>query len=159
MKPSPGKNLTLEERIFNYRLSRARRTIENTFGIMVAKWRIFRRPIKAKPSKIENIIKACVCLHNYLRLTDGAHYLPSGFVDCQSNSGEIVPGDWRNEIGEGSSFESLSRSRSNRYPDDVAQIRNNFKNYFNSPEGWLSWQVDYVTSCENNPSNVRVYNK
>ena len=61
MKPYPGKNLTVEERIYNYRLSRARRTIENTFGILAAKWRIFRGPIKAKPEKIEDIIKATVC--------------------------------------------------------------------------------------------------
>ena len=83
-----------------------------TLGILAAKWRIFRGPIKAKPEKIEDIIKATVCLHNYLRLTDGAQYLPNGFVDCESNSGEIIAGDWRKEVPDG--FKNLPRSRSNR---------------------------------------------
>ena len=40
-------------------------------------------------------LKAIICLHNYLRLTENAHYLPSGFVNCEREIGEIVPVDWR----------------------------------------------------------------
>ena len=91
MKPYPGKGLPESKEIFNYRLSRCRRTIENTFGILAAKWRIFRRPIRANPETVEKIIKACVCLHNYLKLTYSSHYVPDGFVDSEDNTGNCVP--------------------------------------------------------------------
>ena len=66
--------------MFNYRLSRARGTIENKFGILAAKWIIFCRPIKAGIEQIEGLTRASVYLHNCFRLTDNANYLSTGFV-------------------------------------------------------------------------------
>jgi len=41
LKPHSRQRLTIEERIFNYRLSSARRRVERAFGILVAKWSSF----------------------------------------------------------------------------------------------------------------------
>ncbi|KAJ8932070.1 hypothetical protein NQ314_014972 [Rhamnusium bicolor] len=51
LKPYPFKGMTREERIFNYRLSRARRIVENTFGILANRFRVLLNVIPLKPSK------------------------------------------------------------------------------------------------------------
>lgn len=59
MKPFPGKNLTADQQIFNYRLSRARQVLENVFGILAAKFRVFRAAITLKPEYVNNICFCC----------------------------------------------------------------------------------------------------
>ena len=41
LKPYPNRNLTVEQRIANYRMSRVRRISENLLGIFVNRWRCF----------------------------------------------------------------------------------------------------------------------
>lgn len=42
LKPYSLRNLTMLQRVFNYRLSRARRVIENVFGIMSVRFRVMK---------------------------------------------------------------------------------------------------------------------
>ena len=67
MKPYSMRNMTREQRVFNYRLSRARRTVENAFGILANRFRVFMTPIALSPEKVETITLASCVLHNYLR--------------------------------------------------------------------------------------------
>ena len=85
-------------KVFNYRLSRARRIIENTFGILVSRWRISQKPTEGKPELVEKTVLAATALHNYLQQTDNARYIPAGFVDSEDKSGAII------EVNGGSLF-------------------------------------------------------
>ena len=67
LKPFPRADLwNVGKRVFNYRLSRARRTVENAFGILSSRFRIFNKPILLDPLKVEKIVLACCALHNFL---------------------------------------------------------------------------------------------
>ena len=68
LRPFGGNNLTQQQRVFNYRLSRARRYVECGFGIFSNKWRIFHRPINVHPDFAVDIVKASCILHNWVRM-------------------------------------------------------------------------------------------
>lgn len=59
--------LSYEERVFNYRLSRARRVVENAFGIIANRFRVLLNPIATKLKTVDDIILACCALYNFLR--------------------------------------------------------------------------------------------
>ncbi|KAG0416170.1 hypothetical protein HPB47_006655 [Ixodes persulcatus] len=47
MRPFPGRGLDRRRKVFKYRPSRGRRTVENAFGILVSRWRTFLGPMHA----------------------------------------------------------------------------------------------------------------
>ncbi|KAE9543510.1 hypothetical protein AGLY_002310 [Aphis glycines] len=68
MRPYPGKQLDdLSRRIYNYRLCRTRRVVENCFGILAQKFRIYNRRIHFKPENVDYIILANCVLHNFIK--------------------------------------------------------------------------------------------
>lgn len=71
MKPYPF-NCQGSMRIYNYRLSRAHRIVENAFGIMSSVFRVLRKPIFLAPERAESIVLAACFLHNYYLLTEKA---------------------------------------------------------------------------------------
>ena len=67
MKPFAQRNLSDSERIFNYRLSRARRVVENAFGILSNRFRIFLKEMHISTNTVKSITYASCILHNYLK--------------------------------------------------------------------------------------------
>ena len=143
MRPYPGRHLSESKAVYNYRLSRARRVIENSFGILASRWRIFRRPIIATPQHAVIYTKAALMLHNFLRTTESSVYCPPGFTDIEDSDGNVVEGTWR-EDSASQALENVRNAGSNFHSLNAARIRDTFRDYFSSPNGEVSWQYRHV---------------
>ena len=138
IKPYPRSMLGVEERIANYRISRARRQVENVFGICASRFRVFRRPIIAQVDTVVSITKAVVALHNYLmfgrKFGEPNNYCPQGYAE----------GDWRKSDSSSNGLLPLTNVASPNYSRDAREVREDFKNYFNSEAGSVGWQAERV---------------
>lgn len=142
IKPFANKNLSVPERIFNYRLSRARRIIENVFGIVSARFRVLRKTVELSPPKVQKIVCAVCVLHNFLmsRTRSVALYTPRGTFDAENEDGTITSGSWRNEA---TTLEPLRRNVPRNATTMAKNVREEFKEYF-SREGEVPWQHNYI---------------
>ena len=127
MRPYPGRELNINKKVFNYRLSRARRTIENAFGILVQRWRVLRKPIVANISTCEAIAKATVVLHNYVMKDEQAR----GMYSATDNSGA-------------GSLRSVGRLGANNPKRIDKEARDLLADYFMTPAGVFPHQWNAV---------------
>lgn len=125
LKDFSNHNLSIKQRVFNYRLHRARRYVECAFGILSNKWRIFHRAINVRKSFAKNIIKACVVLHNIVRKKDG--YCTEDLLISSDSKLQNLP--------------PVKTQSTNRTGQGV---RTCFANYFVSKEGQLPWQLSKI---------------
>lgn len=145
LKPFPGaQEKGSYKRIFNYRLSRARRVSENVYGILSARFRVLRKPLLLNPEKVEQVVTACVFLHNFLRrskMSKKMYTPPSTFDSEDKDTGHIIPGTWRLE-GAANAFRPLPKKARNATVE-AKYVREEFAEYFMSPEGMVPWQNNY----------------
>lgn len=129
MRPHPGQNIVREKRVYNYRLSRARRMVECTFGILATQWRLYRRVLGVTPETAEKAVKATCILHNLLRadLVEDHPHAPSPEPDCSAQA-----------IGD------LHRMSSNNSSREAISIREKFTQYLSSAEGAVPWQENII---------------
>uniref|UniRef100_A0A1X7V7X1 DDE Tnp4 domain-containing protein n=1 Tax=Amphimedon queenslandica TaxID=400682 RepID=A0A1X7V7X1_AMPQE len=81
--------------------------------MLVARWRIFRRPIIAEPDHVVLYTKATIALHNFLRTTESFVYCPNGFIDAEDGAGNVINGTWRDDSSIVSGLESIGQIRGN----------------------------------------------
>lgn len=136
MKPFPFKNINRSQRIFNYRLSRARRVVENAFGILSSRFRILRRPLDLDLDNVDAVVLACCALHNFLRKRVPTYISHSNIDSENIRLGTFREGDWRQTSAP---LVSLQRSSNRQRNEDGNIVRNKFMDYFNSV-GRVSFQ-------------------
>jgi hypothetical protein len=142
MKPLPQRNMTVQQRIYNYRLSRARRVVENGFGLLAARFRCLLTTMPQKPSTVNTIVLAACCLHNLLinrRLNRAAEVNLLDHEDAETH--EVTPGTWR-DIGALPDLGDVERGSYG--PRQAREQREYLVQYVNSPAGSVPWQHDKI---------------
>lgn len=115
------------KKIFNYRLSRARNTVEDTFGILVKKFRLFERRLLMSHNHTVTVVTAICCLHNILR-DDTCYWSERDQMITLRDMHAL-----ENFTGIGGQSTS-----------DALAVRNALKEYFYSERGAVPWQRQRV---------------
>ncbi len=135
MKPYSRRGLDIAERTFNYRLSRARRVVENAFGLLVQVWRCLLKTQDLQPNKCAVVTLTCCVLHNLLRDQFIAQH--RGLADRVNRNGDIVPGAWHRGLH---LYGNRHLPGGNYGTNDAKLLRDTLKEYFSSTAGEVPWQ-------------------
>jgi hypothetical protein len=121
--------LSHRKKVFNYRLSRARRVVENAFGILAGRFRFLSRPVHMLPEKVDILVKAAVALHNLLTK-------PSDEIVRRVLNQDIT-------LDHDSGIESWRATASRNASVAAKQVRDYFADYFMN-QGSVHWQNEYA---------------
>lgn len=143
MKPYNVRGLDDKKRVFNYRLSRARRIIENVFGILVARFGVLGSVIKLKPDHIDKVVLACCALHNFLRRKVPQNYTPHEHLDNE----EPATHDFEDGLRvQNPNVANIAPQTWNKNPTQEAKaVRDKFTTYFDTV-GRVPWQDKYAVN-------------
>ncbi|CAK1591625.1 unnamed protein product [Parnassius mnemosyne] len=131
---------TYEKKIYNYRVSRARRIVENAFGILASRFRIFHTEINIEPKNIDSVVLACCALHNYLTETNQANYSPPEILDREFfDNGTIIQG----VTSADSDMIDLDRRHQGNITNAAKKTREDFMKYFVNEEQ-VPWQDNFI---------------
>ena len=109
VKPYSRRQLTREERIANYRISKGRRVVENAFGIIVGRFKVLLTTMEQGAKVVRDIVLTCVVLHNILRSHQvGGDRPPTLADDIQPPQADQA------EQGQNDNFRNSSREAKHR---------------------------------------------
>ncbi|KAG8227270.1 hypothetical protein J437_LFUL012184 [Ladona fulva] len=126
----------------SYRLSRARRVVENAFGIFAARFRVFGKDIEVNLPTVDLIVQCACVIHNWMRTTSLATYFERGWVDYEeTETGVFHYGQWRST---GTELPSKNAAHStNTFSKKTWDTREKLDDYF-SGEGRVFWQMKAI---------------
>ena len=132
LKPYAQRELDHDKIIYNYRLSRARNVVENTFGILSARFRIFHTAINMKVENISYVVLGTCVLHNFLRRRS-ASYL--------TLNRSMQEGNFQSDVVEMDNLQPVNHHRN--INNSAKQNRDHYKEYFVG-EGSVPWQEEML---------------
>jgi len=139
MKPFGHRGLSHDERIYNYRLSRARRVVENAFGILANRFQVLMSTMQHKPGTIRMIVTTCMLLHNLMRTRFPR--MQNRLMDREDRNRNMVPGRWRRGKNLRDTVVAPGHNRANR---EGKTLRNLLRHWVNSPAGDVPWQENMI---------------
>lgn len=155
MKMFPGMYPTdSKEWVFNYRVCRARRMVENVFGISSSVFWVLRKPQLLQPENETLIVMAVAHLHNFLRRNKESFNLYStlGSMDYEVQ-GRLKPGSWRNDNNQKRTSLLQLQRIPKRPPRTAMEIRNELADFF-IKEGKIPWQNQHAWISSENMSDT-----
>lgn len=123
-------NLNAADKIYNYRLPRARLTIECAFGILVKRWAILQKTLDFELENIDLIVMSLLCLHNFL-ITDGIE-----LQECNQR--------YQENIDENQDEADVGVYQDDEPGNNAFRMRETLKHYFTSAYGPVPWQWQHI---------------
>ncbi|XP_069622611.1 uncharacterized protein [Ranitomeya imitator] len=125
LRPFSCRGMDNRRRIYNCRLTKARKYVEYGFGLLFAKWQLLSSAIQLDEPNVTSVIQACVILHNFVRMND-------------TSLDQVM------EVPESFTLPNVIQDHSARLKDSGLKVRNQYADYFMTPEGRVPWQDDDV---------------
>jgi hypothetical protein len=126
MRPYPKRIVDGPKQVYNYCLSRARRSVKCAFGILCSKWCILLKAIETDVSNAIHIVKAVCILRNFVQQYEPFH-----------------PENDENLITKFGNRLCSSRRTQYRFSEKPKEVQENFLHFFIGI-GSVPWQNNYL---------------